>query len=209
MTSNKINMRSIDKGLFHYIRSYLSPYNIITGFLTYISNVRPTVPLMVENTSFELKDNKSIEDEEFQMILPSEEQELQKIKFEPNTFIPIINYDYIDEAIEKYPYNEMIIKRFPDYGFMSVYMMQVLPNDKIDRLLISIYVRRCEDRILIEYQGRQYEWYWFGNNFIRHRNLNVIYGPYVSQGEETRLKADMDILNHFKERPDYKYMETC
>lgn len=193
--------------LYQNLRSYFTPYTIITNFLRYITTQSQPRPLMVENTKSEdelINNGQSIEDEEFQIILPTEDKKLDKVQFEPRSCMPIIYYDYIDEAIEKYKYDEMIIRRFPDYGFMSVYMMQMLSREKLDMLLIPLYIRKCEDRILIEYQGKQYEWYWFENNFVNGKNStgfpqfnsNMIYGP------------DTDILNHFKEKPDYIHMDN-
>lgn len=173
-------------------------YTIMTRFIRY----------MTSNRSLQIDNIKVFDDEEFQIISPDNnllvDHSYSLVKYDLKSMMPIIYNKYIDEAVKKYRYPEMIIKRFPDYGFMSVYMIHGLSPEQIDALSDSIYLRRCEDRVLIEYQGKHYEWYWvesvkdrtnfnelMGEDIEDYTYNNVIFGP------------DQDILTHFRDKPDY------
>ena len=173
-------------------------YTVLTRFYRYMTTNRI---LPADNIKLI---EQSIEDEEFQIILsplssihnefPLDEPLVNRridsdvIRYDLRSMMPIIYNKCIDDAVKQYTFPEMIIKRLPDYGFMSIYMIQGLSQDKIDTLCDSIYLRRCEDRVLIEYKGKQYQWYY---TTLLIDEDNFIFGP------------DHDILVHFRCKPIY------
>lgn len=147
--------------------SYLThPYTWILSFFRFISFKR-----RLEYTPMMITDNNN--DEyigDFTLILPK----------------PIvILHDYIDRVIENNNNREIILKKLPDYGLVSVYMTQTMNENEINQHLISIHIYREEnDNIIrLKYLDTNYEW---------HRDKNFLYGP------------NKKILGHFKNKPIFR-----
>lgn len=189
--------------LWTQFRTYISPYTYINALFRYVFNGQTQLLLLPDQEKRTLP----LEQQEFQLILPNNyniNKDIEPISIDTNNFIhlpipnrelalmpetPIIYYEYIDDVIQKYPYQEMYIYRLPDFGLLSVYLIKTSSKDEINKLAISIHIIRYDDHIALFFKGKLYLWYC--TNFD-----SIIYGP------------EIEILHHFKIHPKFVYSNT-
>ncbi len=106
---------------------------------------------------------------------------------------PVYYHDYIDDAIIKYPDDEMIIKRFSDHNVLFMYM---IPTNKLDHLLTTIWIRRDNNKIIITYHGKEYIWY-------QSSLIDSHIDEWFDDARDSISGPDSDILVHFRDKPNY------
>jgi len=96
--------------------------------------------------------------------------------------VKIIYHQYIDDVINC-PYSNIILKRFPDVGYMTIYMLDNISQLDMNNYLISIYIKKCDEKISVYFQNKIYE------IDIHKMSQIIIYGP------------DTNLLSHFRNKP--------
>ncbi|CAH6419977.1 Hypothetical protein HVR_LOCUS1034 [uncultured virus] len=91
----------------------------------------------------------------------------------------LIYHDSIDDVVRKYSDKCFIIKRLPDWGISTIYLIHC--GSYTENYLVTIHmIRRNDDSVLIEYNGSMYQWF---------PNVNILVG------------TNNALLVHFRQRP--------